>query len=234
MMTGMASRLRHAATIAIALALTAIGERPACAQDELRVYVGGLFGVSALSADGRSVVTPPTAAVSLYKPENGVALNAFVGLHLHPFVSVQANYVGNANDLTLLSSIAAPAGGGFSEQARASAQHAFVADALLFFRSLDSGVRPYLSTGLALLRFSSREPSRTVLQGLDAPERDISSTRIGVRVAVGIDLAMSRRWSFRYSFSETISGNPISERIVPPGERTLMNFQNLWGVVRSF
>jgi len=206
---------------------------PALAQ-EGRLYAGGLFGISALSADGQSVVMPPTAEVSLYRPENGAALNAFVGLHVHRFFSVQANYVGNGNDLTLLSSVAAPAGGGFSEQERSSAQHAFVADGLLYFRSLESGVRPYLSTGLAVLRFSSTEASRTLVQGLPAPANDISATRVGVRVAVGIDLAMAGGWSFRYSFSETISSNPISDRLMPRGERVLMNFQNLWGVVRRF
>lgn len=207
---------------------------PALAQETGRLYAGGLFGISALSADGQSVVMPPAAEVSLYRPENGVAVNGFVGLHLHRFFSVQANYVGNGNDLTLLSSVAAPAGGGFSEQERPSSQHAFVADALLYFRSLESGVRPYLSSGLAVLRFSSPEPSRTVTQGLPAPENDISATRLGLRVAVGIDLAMAEGWSFRYSFSETISSNPISDRLMPRGERVLMNFQNLWGVVRSF
>jgi hypothetical protein len=60
------------------------------------------------------------------------------------------------------------------------------------------------------------------------------STRVVLRVAVGIDLALGDRWSVRYSFSETISGNPISARLTPPGERNLANFQNLFGVVRRF
>lgn len=231
MMTAMRRtwRLRLLGTILVWMAAA-----PALAQPEGRLYAGGLFGISALSADGRSVVMPPAAEVSLYRPENGAALNAFVGLHVHRFLSLQANYVGNTNDLTLLSSIAAPAGGAFSEQERPSAQHAFVADALLYFRNLESGVRPYLSTGLAVLRFASDHPSRTLTQGLPAPADDISSTRLGLRVAVGIDLAMTARWSFRYSFSETISSNPVSDQIRPRGERVLMNFQNLWGIVRRF
>jgi hypothetical protein len=40
--------------------------------------------------------------------------------------------------------------------------------------------------------------------------------------------------TFRYSFSETISGNPISPSLTPPGERPLMNFQNLFGFVARF
>jgi hypothetical protein len=70
--------------------------------------------------------------------------------------------------------------------------------------------------------------------GSSGPEGEIASTRLALRVAVGIDLAVSDRWSFRYSFSETISGNPISTRLMPPGERNLANFQNLFGVIRRF
>jgi hypothetical protein len=62
----------------------------------------------------------------------------------------------------------------------------------------------------------------------------LGSTRVALRVAVGMDLAMGTAWSFRYSFSETISGNPISARLTPPGERNLANFQNLFGIIRQF
>ena len=53
-------------------------------------------------------------------------------------------------------------------------------------------------------------------------------------MAVGIDVAVGRGWSARYSFSEGISGNPIGVQLSPPGQRGLANFQNLFGVVRAF
>ena len=56
--------------------------RAAFAQADQRVFVGGLVGVSTLSADGRAVTTPGTASISMYKPENGPALNLFAGVHL--------------------------------------------------------------------------------------------------------------------------------------------------------
>jgi hypothetical protein len=201
------------------------------AQTSRRVYAGGLFGVSTLSADGRSLVTPPQASVSLYKPENGLALNAFAGVHLHPYLTVQGNYVWNRNDVSLLSSLVTPSGGAFYEQARGSAQHTLVADVLLYFRSLDSRVRPYLSTGIGIVRFHSNQIDKEVTTGLVAPRGAIRATEAGLRVAVGIDMAMSDRWSFRYSFSETISRNPISAQLAPRGERGLANFQNLFGLV---
>jgi hypothetical protein len=55
-----------------------------------------------------------------------------------------------------------------------------------------------------------------------------------LRVAVGIDVSLGGQWSARYSFSESLSGNPISAQLSPPGQRNLANFQNLFGVVRAF
>lgn len=206
----------------------------ALAQDEGRAYAGAVTGVSTLSADARALTQPGRADVSLYKPENGPALNVFVGVHLSRYFTVQGNYVWNRNDLTLLSSFTAAERGGFYEQRRGSAQHAVVGDALLYFRPRDSRVRPYLSAGVGAVHFGSQSRGGAVNSGVAPPEGEIASTRLVMRVAVGIDLAMSEQWSFRYSFSESISGNAISARLTPPGERNLANFQNLFGFVTRF
>jgi hypothetical protein len=206
----------------------------ATAQDRATVYAGGLVGLSALSADARSVTTGPDAAVSLYAPTNGLALNVFGGIHLAEYFSVQANWMWNRNDIELVSSLTTPQGGGYYEQRRHSGQHAFVLDGLIYFRRRDSAIRPYLGTGLSLLHFSSRDVVSSSSQGLTAPTADIASTHVGLRSHVGIDMRVSPRVSFRYSFSETISANPISPSLTPPGERGLMNFQNLFGLVAKF
>jgi hypothetical protein len=215
--------------------LFCLGAAPqAFAQDEGRLYAGALVGVSTLSADGRTSTQPSRAEASLYKPENGLALNLFAGVHLGRYFTVQSNYVWNRNDLTLFSSFTSAEGGRFYEQQRTSAQHAVVGDALLYFRALGSGVRPYLSTGVGFVRFTSESARSVVASGLSAPEGEITSTRVLLRVAVGIDIAAGDRWSFRYSFSESISSNPVSARLMPPGERNLANFQNLFGFIRHF
>ena len=85
-----------------------------------------------------------------------------------------------------------------------------------------------------MVRFGSEPADGAVGSGLAPPDGKIASTRLLLRVAVGIDLAMGEQWSFRYSFSESISGNPISARLRLPGERNLANFQNLFGFVRRF
>jgi hypothetical protein len=207
---------------------------PAAAQESPRLFAGGLFGVSTLSADGRSVTSASDAALSLYKPENGLALDVFGGVHVAQYVSVQANWMWNRNDITLVSSFTTPQGGGFYEQRRHSRQHAVVFDGLIYFRRLDSAVRPYLGTGLSIVHFSSGDVVASSAQGLAPPATDIASTRIGLRSHVGIDLRLSRRVSFRYSFSETISRNPISPSLTPPAQRGLANFQNLFGFVGRF
>jgi hypothetical protein len=203
------------------------------AQEECRLFAGLVMGVSTLSADGRSVTMPPQAQISLYKPENGPAVNAFAGWHLSRFFSLQANYIWNRNDLSLVSSLVTPGGGVFYEQDRQSAQHAFVADTLVYFRRLGSGVRPYLGTGLAIVHFDS-DVKRSTSSGLAAPEGTMTTTKVALRSHVGIDLALSRRLSFRYSFSETIGGNPVSPHLTPAGKRGLANFQNLFGLVAGF
>ena len=206
----------------------------ALAQDERRLYLGVLFGVSALSADGRSITSAPAVNLSLYAPENGLALNAFTGFHVAQYFSLQANYMWNRNDLTLFSSFATGDSGGFYEQQRRSAQHAFVFDGLIYFRDLKSAIRPYLGTGLSVFQFRSTTVTPSVSSGLVGPPHDIASTRVALRSAVGVDIAVSPHVSVRYSFSETISRNPISPYLTPPGERRLANFQNLIGLVGTF
>jgi hypothetical protein len=201
------------------------------ARQQDRIYAGAVFGVSTLSADARSVTSPPEALVSLYKPENGPALNVFAGVDLTRFLTAQANYVWNRNDVTLFSSFLSPSGGGFYEQHRESSQHAGVGDLLVYFRPSGSAVRPYLSMGVGAVRFRSGIPRNRVEHGVSAPQGDIIGTRAALRVAVGLDLRLGRRWAFRYSFSETIAGNPISARLAPPGQRGLANFQNLFGML---
>jgi outer membrane protein W len=226
---------RHSLPGVLALASTlSLTVVPASAQEEPRRFAGGLVGVSILSADARSVIDGSSAAMSLYEPANDLALNVFAGVHLAQYFTLQANWIWNRNDLTLFSSFLRPQGSGFYEQRRHSSQHAVVLDGLIYFRRLDSVVRPYLGTGISVIHFASGDAADTSEQGLAAPIGTIESTRIGLRSHVGIDFRLSHRIYFRYSFSEMISGNPISPSLTPPGRRGLMNFQNLFGFVGRF
>jgi len=204
------------------------------AQSGPQTFAGAVAGIATLSADARSEITATGAEVSLYKPENGPALNAFVGSHFHDYVTVQANYEWNRNDVLLTAVRAAGSGPSFFEAPRVSVQHAVVGDVLLYFRERRSAIRPYLSTGVGVVRLS------TTARGVDRagnarlpPERSRANSAV-LRVAVGLDVALGQRWRGRYSFSESLSRNPISEQLSPVGQRRLANFQNLFGVLYLF
>ena len=75
------------------MALACLIASPVAAQSDGRVFAGGLFGLSTLSADGRADTTSTDAATSLYKPENGPAVNLFGGAHLAEYFSVHVNWM---------------------------------------------------------------------------------------------------------------------------------------------
>jgi len=203
------------------------------AHGEVVPYVGITGGISTLSADAGSRSTPSGLSLSAYSPRNGGALNVFAGLHLHNYFSIQADYVWNQNDLVLSS--ASSASNTFSQQARASSQHAAVFDLLIYFRRRSSRIRPYLGTGGGILHVSSTESELLRSGGTPAlPPSTFSATRPLFRSHVGIDLRLFRRLGFRYSFSESLSKNDISKHLSPPAPRRLANFQNLFGFVVVF
>ena len=198
-------------------------------------YAGGIAALSTLSADGRLISSSTASQVSLYKPENGPAVNLFFGRYLGNYVSVQGNYIWNANDLTFASSRVLPQGASFYSETRGSSQTSLVGDVLVFFRDRRSLFRPYLSCGIGVVHVQSSQQKLDFASGsLILPPRDFSANTAGLRVAVGIDVKVRYGFSFRYSFSETISSNPISDQLSPPGQRPLKNFQNLWGFVKNF
>lgn len=198
-------------------------------------FAGAVGGIVTISADGQSSLGSASAAVSSYKPENGPAFNGFAGVHVRDYFSLQANYIWNRNSLRMTSVFAADSAPVFYEQVRRSSQHGVFVDLLLYFRNLQSRVRPYLSVGGGVVRFSSRAEMLTAKRGTPVlPPAEFTSTDPALRVAVGIDLGIRPGWVFRYTFSESIQRNPISTHLSPPGNRNLANFQNLFGFVKSF
>jgi Outer membrane protein beta-barrel domain len=196
-------------------------------------YAGAIGGIATLSADAGSQATSQGLKLSSYGPTNGGALNVFVGAHLHNYFSLQVNYIWNRNDLVLNSS--ASGSGTFYEQARSSSQHAGVVDFLLYFRNRSSWIRPYLGTGGGIIHLNSIAERLTASGGSPIlPPSTFSSTRPVFRSHVGMDIRISKRVDFRYSFSEFIGKNDISKHLSPPAPRRLANFQNLFGFVVHF
>ncbi len=171
----------------------------------------GLGGAAALS-NSAAASAQPVVSASNYDAKLGPAWNAGVGYHIDDWFSVQAGYIWNRNRIIASQVI----GAAFLQKEDVRTQHAIAADVMLYFRPRTSRIRPYLSAGPAWVRM-------------------LSQNKPGLRVAVGVDL-MSRRtgWGFRYSFSEMTSANPFGKALQPPGQRRLMNFQNIFGVIKTF
>lgn len=205
--------------------------RPSAGQ--VTPYVGVIGGISTLSADAASSMTPTGLRTSSYAPSNGGALNVFAGIHLHDYFSVQADYIWNRNDLRLDS--AASESNTFYQQKRSSSQNAAVFDVLIYFRNRKSRFRPYLGTGGGILHLQSSATELVASGGSPSlPPQTFSATRPVFRSHVGIDFRVAERLDLRYSFSESLSKNDISKHLSPPATRRLANFQNLFGLVVRF
>ena len=199
------------------------------------LYIGALGGVATLSGDGRSNITDSSAATSLYDPKNGGVGSVFCGWQVYKYVSLQGNYIWNRNDLTLVSTLSSPANSSFYQQPMSSTENALIGDVLVYFRPRGDRIRPYLSQGFGVVHVSSRVNGSVVSSGsMLAPPGNSTSTFPGSRTAVGLDVQVAHAWYFRYTFGENISHNPVSVQLSPPGQRLLKNFQNLFGMYRTF
>ena len=217
------------------LLLLAILLLPVLGRGQSRFFAGGGAGIATLSADGQTSITPASIAFSTYRPFNGAALNLFSGTHFNDFLSLQANYIWNRNQITATSSFASSEALAVHEEKRRSSQNSVIFDLLLYFRNRESWARPYLSAGGGGVRFKTDQ--RELLNSSGGTSRlpaEFTSKELALRVAVGIDIEIAKQFAVRYTFSETISRNPISRRLIPRGERNLANFQNLFGIVKCF
>jgi hypothetical protein len=200
-----------------------------------QLYAGVLGGVSALSGDASSTLSSGSSAFSSYDPKNGGAFELLIGKHLSNYFTVQGNYIWNENALTLSSgSFLANQQLGF-EETRSSSQQTLIAAVLVYFRNRDSRLRPYLSIGTGLVHLSSSEEH--IDQSVGAPllpARHFAANTIALHVPVGMDVNLGRGWAFRYTFSETISKNPIDDRLSPSPEHSFKNFLNLFGFIKRF
>ena len=200
-----------------------------------QLYVGALTGASTLSGDARSLLSPTSSSFSLYDPENGPILSVVVGKHLSDYLTMQTDYVFNRNSLTISSSNFAAGSQTGYEEGRGSSQHSVFAEALVYVRDRKSRFRPYLSVGTGVVHLSSSEQRVSQTLGTPIlPPPNFSSNAIALRVPVGMDVNVGNGWAIRYTFSETMSKNSISERLSPAGQHRLKNFENLFGLVKQF
>lgn len=195
------------------------------------VYFGVLGGIATLSGDARAVITPTSASTSSYEPSNGGAASAFVGAHILNYISLQADYVWNRNDVVLVSSINTPGGSSFYRLPESVRQNAFLGNALVYFRKRGSSIRPYLAEGVGGVLIHSSLSGDGIISGNPTlPPASSHHASIALRTSVGLDLRLRGSWYFRYSFGETITRNTFGDQLSPPEHRIAKNFQSLFGI----
>lgn len=201
---------------------------------QAQVYLGGLGGVATLSGDSRSIVGT-NSAFSSYDPKNGPALELLAGFHLNDYFTLQGEYIWNSNTL-YLTSVAINTGAQQSyQESRSSSQQSVIGDLLIYFRKRNSRLRPFLAVGTGVVHFSSSQQQITQMIGTPVlPPSHFSSNMAALHVPVGLDVKLGKGWAVRYTFSETLTSNPISKQLSPPASHNLQNFQNLFGVIKQF
>jgi hypothetical protein len=199
------------------------------------LFLGGMGGMATLSGDGAAVVTPSSASTSLLDPMNGGAADVFFGIHLSSYVSLQADYVWNRNDLVLVSMSNSSGSSSFFKQPETVTQNAILGNLLVYFRKRSSRIRPYLSEGVGVVLFHSQRSSGGVSSGhLTLPPSSADHASPALRTSVGLDVRLRRLWYFRYSFGETITRNMLGNQVSPAEHRIPKNFQNLFGLYFQF
>ncbi len=224
-------RARGGIFIAAALICASVAASSAQAQ----FYAGALGGVSTLSGDTSAAINSSATNFSTYNPQNGPVVNGLLGRHFNDFFSAQGDYVWNRNSLSLTGAAVDSGLLADYEETRHSSQQSLFVSALVYFRKRSSWVRPYLSVGTGWVHLSSTEQKIILTQGSPAlPPNEFSSNMLALHVPVGIDVRLHDGWRLRYTFTETLSKNPISDELSPPGPHSFKNFQNLIGIVREF
>ena len=148
---------------------------------------------------------------------------------------MQGEYIWNSNTLILTSAMLSDGGQQSYQETRSSSQQSVIGDLLVYFRKRGSRLRPFLSVGTGVVHLGSSQQQVNQSIGVPVlPPQHFGSDMAVLHVPVGIDVKLINGWAFRYSFSETLSSNPISANLSPQGLHNLQNFQNLFGIIKQF
>ncbi len=198
-------------------------------------FAGGTAGIATLTGDGRTIIDSTRTQIALYKPSNGPAFQVFAGRHLYDYLSIQAAYGWNRNPLTFTGTSLTGTQEDTFEQDRRSTQNSFGFDGMIYGRPRSSKWRPYVAGGAGLIHLNSRAQTLLISKGRPIlPPDTFSATKPYWRTAVGIDFKLHPKWHFRFTFWETVTANPLSAQLRPPGKALFLNFLNNFGFVREF
>jgi hypothetical protein len=208
---------------------------PSLLAAQTHIYLGTMGGLATLSGDGSASLNSSSASTSLFDPMNGGAAEVFLGVHSFHYVSFQADYVWDRNNVVLISTTGSPGALAFYREPESVTQDAFLGSALFYFRRRASRIRPYLSEGLGAVLIRSRLSGGAIVAGsLRLPPASSDHVSAALRTSVGLDVQLRSSWYFRYSFGETITRNTFGDQLSPAEHRIPKNFQNFWGICFNF
>ena len=161
-------------------------------------------------SNGAASAAAPARA-SNYDSKVGPALTFAAGYHFSNWFSFQAGYFWNQNRIITTE----VRGEDFRRRESTQRQDIVAAELLVYVRPRSSRIRPFLSAGPAWVHI-------------------VPVNKLGLRVAVGADLRIRSGWGVRYTFSETLLGNPLGTGLTPPIRGKLMNFRNMFGFFKTF
>ena len=188
-----------------------------------------------MSADGQTRISGTETAISLYKPENGPVLHMFAGRDLTNYFSVQGSVTRNSNAFSVTGSRTAAGVEATFQQDYRLRSLSGGGEGMFYFRPRSSRFRPYLSGGVGFASLRATAGGVQIAKGaVQLPPAKFDAVKPYWRTAVGIDVAVGQGWMVRYSFSEALTGNPISKQLQPPGARALADFQSIFGFLKRF
>ena len=91
--------------------------------------------------------------VLVLRSEQRGAVELLVGKHFSKYLTAQGNYFWNGNDLRLTSATFSNGTKNGYVERRDSSQQSVIGDVLVYFRTRDSWLRPYLSVGTGFVHF---------------------------------------------------------------------------------
>lgn len=198
-------------------------------------FAGGGGGISTLSADGQTRINGAETAISLYKPENGAVIHVFGGRDMANYFSVQGSLTRNSNAFSVTGSRTAAGVEATFQQDYRLRSLSGGGEGMFYFRPRSSRFRPYLSGGVGFASLRASAGAVQIAKGaVQLPPAKFDAVKPYFRTTVGIDVAVGQGWMVRYSFSEALTGNPISKQLQPQGQRALADFQSIFSLLKRF
>jgi hypothetical protein len=183
------------------------------AQTNVSIRVSGFAGLSFLDGE-RSFVVDNNFFQSEFK--NGGTIGARGTADITDAIAVEAAYGFSTNDLKITERQPP------REREYDVHIHRFDGNLHYYFRPVDSPIRPFITAGIGLARFSPTNDAKELAGArfIDEPTRISSSNEFAFNVGAGTEVRFNDRLSWRADFRDHITSMPrfgVPETPLSPG-----------------